>query len=505
MLSNAVGPLRKSKILGYEVAKGTEGNETSNLPMRIVVFGQANTALQGGLTNAPFQVFSAKEVGEKYGFGSQLHIAMRIIRNQFGDRTAGIPTIILPQLEPSGGVAEIQTLTVTGTATGNSVHIVKINGRSNFDGKSLEIAIATGDTPTLIAGKISDAVNNAPSCPVSTSSTLGVVEATCKWEGENTTELNIEVDLQEIAVGISYAVAVDTAGAGDSSAEITTSLALMGDEWTTIVVSPYFQTRDHLFETKNGIPGEIPASGQYSGEIFKPFVVFRGSKLSATISAVTAGLNKEEGTISVCSAPESKGWEVEAAANVCSLTARQAQDSPHEDTSGLSYPDMPIPSDGDIGVFDDYNTRDAVVKAGVSGVILRNGAYEITEQITTYYPDNEDPAQFSYVRSLIQDWNIKFQVYLVDELFIIDHAIAEDRTVVTVNKVIKPKQVKALMQGVFALLAERVIITDPEFSAGTLQVSINADRIDKSFQYKRSGFARIISTTATANFSFNVE
>ena len=52
-------------------------------------------------------------------------------------------------------------------------------------------------------------------------------------------------------------------------------------------------------------------------------------------------------------------------------------------------------------------------------------------------------------------------------------------------------------------LAQKALITDPTFSEASTQVEINStnpDRLDDFFRYKRSGYARILSTTAEAGF-----
>lgn len=504
--SNAVGSERVAKIVGYELETFNALNETPNLPMSVAVFGQANTAQQGGLTNAPVQVTSEKDAGDLFGFGSQIHIQMRILRSRISDSMGGIPTWIYPQLAPGGGAAQVDDITVTvGPASAAAVHIVEINGRSNFDGASLEISIATGDAVADVATKIADAINNAPSCPVSAVATLGVVACTTKWVGESAAELDIVVNTQDNAVALVYAVTEDTAAAGDSSAEISASLALFGNQWNTIIVNPYPITRDSLFEDFNGVPGEVPATGRYAGIVFKPFACLRGSVISDTVANVVAGLDKDEATISQCPAPASKGWAAEAAANAGVLLARQAQDSPHLDVSGKSYPDMPVPSDNMAGVYDDYNNRDLIVKSGGSTVIILNGKYQIEDLITTYHPDNEVPPQFRYVRTLIQDWNIRFGYLLLEETNVVDKALVEDGVFVSVRNTIRPSQWIGILDKYFINQSERGIIVDPSFSTNSLQVQIgdtNPDRFETRFSYKRSGFTRIASTSAVAGFNF---
>lgn len=509
MSSNAVGSERVAKVVGYELLKGDFSTVSPNLPQRVAIFGQANTDKQSGLTNAPVEVTSESQAAALFGYGSQIHIAMRVLRGRNSDIVGGIPTVVYPQLEPtSSPSAQIDTLTITGTATGNATHLVEINGRSNFDGDSLEITISTGDTPTAVALAISNQINNALSCPVSASPVAGVITLTTKWKGEGAAEQDITLNpINDDLAGLTYVVAEVTPAAGDSSAEILSSLELFGDQWNTIVINPYPSTRYAIFENFNGVAGAVPALGRYGGEVWKPFICLSGNKDAVSVSSVTAGLDKDQATMAICPAPNSKGWNVEAAANVGALLARQAQDNPHLDVSGMSYIDMPVPSDSLVGIFAKYNDRDALVKAGSSTVILSNGKYKIEDFVTTYHPVGESVPAYRYTRSLIQDFNLRYAYFLLEQAYVVDHAIMTDEQTVSVGTVIKPKQWKAVVGGMLEDLARRAIIVDVAFAKEGLAVAtsqVNPDRLETSFPYKRSPFARIASTTAEAGFAFGI-
>ena len=503
-VSTAVGLERRAKVVGYQLEKGNFGNLTENLPQRIAIFGQANTANQGSIDNTPFQFTSADEVGNKYGFGSQLHIIARIIRGLNSDIVGGIPTWIYPQLEAGGAAARVQTITVTGgPATAAGVIAVTINGRSIIDGFTLNVAIASGDAVGDIATKIRDAINNCLPCSVSATAAAGVVTCTTKWRGASAQNSNIEI-LTEDTVGMAYAVAQTQAAAGDSTAEINSSLALFGNAWNTIVVNPYLKATNALFEAVNGIPGVVPGTGRYGATTWKPFICFTGDVTADTVANVLNGLSNADATIVQCAAPNSKGWPFEAAANVAALVARQAQDEPHLDASEKTYLDMPIPIDEDEGVFGDYNNRDLLVKGGASTVIINAGKFQIEDLITTYAPAGENPPQFSYVRTLIQDFNFRYAILVKEQENVIGKAIIANDKIPRVSNTVKPDQWKGVLFKLYEELEEKSIIVDAEFSKANTEVAIgenNPDRFETSIDYKRSGFSRIASTTATAGFN----
>jgi len=194
---------------------------------------------------------------------------------------------------------------------------------------------------------------------------------------------------------------------------------------------------------------------------------------------------------------------MEAAANMALLFGRVAQDNPNLDVSGMSYVDMPTPLA--IGSMADYENRDLFVKAGCSTVDLVGGKYKIMDFVTTYHPVGELPPQYRYCRNLMIDWNIRFGIYLLELIHVVGHSISADGDIVNANNVIKPKEWNQLVRSFATSLGKRGIIVDVPFMEESIEVNIgtsNPDRLETFFKYKRSGFARISSTTAEAGFNF---
>ncbi len=180
-ISTAVGLERLSRVSGYEINKGFFTNETPNLPQIIAIFGEANTANQSGLTTTKKEVTSAKEAAQLYGYGSPIHQMMRILRPLSGDGVGGIPTVVFPQISSESATETEREWTVTGTATANATHKVIVNGRDGLDFQFYDFNVVVGDTATVVAGKIKDAINGVLSAPCSANNTAGVVTITSKW------------------------------------------------------------------------------------------------------------------------------------------------------------------------------------------------------------------------------------------------------------------------------------------------------------------------------------
>jgi hypothetical protein len=254
-------------------------------------------------------------------------------------------------------------------------------------------------------------------------------------------------------------------------------------------------------ENFNGIPNPTTPTGRYTGIIMKPFIAITGSTLDNPTSITDS--RSSNVTIAIAPAPLSAGFAMEAAANMASLHARVTQDTPHLDVNGLSYPDMPTPLA--IGTMADYNNRDSYVKKGCSTVDLVAGAYQVQDFVTTYHPAGEVPPQYRYCRNLMLDFNVRYGYYLLEQINVVDHAIAKDSDTVTASNVVKPKQWKGILAGYALDLALRALIADAPFMQNSITVGIgtdNPDRLETFFRYKRTGCVRISSTTAEAGFNF---
>lgn len=495
---------RISKIIGYTITKGNFSNSTPNLPQRIAILAEANEANQATLDTTPKEITSAQQAGTLYGFGSPIYHIMRILRPQNGGGVGSIPTIVYPQAKASAAAAKVLTITPTGTATGNGTHTLKIAGRTGVDGVNYDINIETGDDEDAIVEKIEDAINNVLGSPVIAVATTGEgakTTATAKWNGLTSNDLTITVDTNDNDLGITYAVTSTTSGSGTPS--ISDALESFGNEWNTIVINSYGTVTAVLdaLEAFNGIPDPENPTGRYTGIIMKPFIALTGS-VAEDPSSITDS-RKDDVTIAICPAPLSAGLPMEAAANMAVLFGKQAQNNPHLDVSGQSYSDMPTPSS--IGAMASYESRDAIVKKGCSTVDLVNGRYQVQDFVTTYHPVGETPPQFRYCRNLNIDWNVRYTYYLLEQINVVDHAIAADDDIVSVSSVIKPKQWKQIIRNMALDLASRAIIVDTEFMQDSIDVDLSAtnpDRLETFFRYKRSGYARISSTTAEAGFNF---
>lgn len=499
-ISSAIGTERKSRTAGYKIMAGAQANLTDHLPQVVLLLGEANTANQGTLNTDPVEVTSADQAGQLYGYGSPIHQMMRILRPFGSDGIGGIPTVVMAQASDGEATATVLVWTITGTATQAATHTILVSGRRSLDFQPYSYNIAAGDTPTDIATKIKNAVNAVLGSPVSITNAAGVLTITTKWKGASSAAVNVQFDNGGNAAGVTYALTTNTAGTGAVS--LATAFAQMAAKWYTIVINSYGTATLADLEAFNGFPSADTPTGRYSPLVFKPFVALFGSTVSvkADLETITdASDRKGQCTNVLCPAPASSGMTWEAAANMALLWSRIAQDKPEIDVAGLSYADMPVPDDENIGDMADYNNRDELVKKGCSTVNLVNGVYQVQDFVTTYHPDGLNTLQlkFDYVRNLNIAWNVKDGVNTIDTVFIKDKVLVADNVVTSSQNAIKPSQVKGLLYEYFDELEQAALINNAKFSKNSLQVGIstsNANRLDKFFRFQVTGTARILST-----------
>lgn len=498
-----VGSEIVSKVVGYNLSTFNSNVDSPNLPQRIALLGEANHANQADLDTTPFQITSAQQAGSRYGYGSPLHLVSRILFPASGGGVGSIPVIVYPQAAAVGAAAKVIEIAPSGVATGNGTHTLVIAGRKGLEAAFYNINIEEGDTVADITQKIEDAVNAVLGAPVTAASTEYVVDLTTKWKGLTANQLTVTIDDNGDALGISYSITDSQAGSGTPS--ISAALTAFGNNWNTIVINTY-GTQTNIcdaLEQFNGKPDATNPTGRFADTVMKPFIALTGS--TAEDPGSFTDTRKNEVTIAICPAPLSAGFHFEAAANVAVLFARKEQDTPELDISGDYYLDMPTPTS--IGAMATLTNRDTIVKKGCSTVDLVAGAYKVQDFVTTYHKEGEVPPQFRYCRDLMLDLNIAYRYLLMVEAEVTGKVIANDNDVVINPNVIKPKQFRQLIISLFDQAVKDALVVDLAFTVANLQVSIstvNPKRFDVAFQYKRSGNAHVVSTTAKAGFNFGV-
>nr|DAX46235.1 MAG TPA: tail component [Caudoviricetes sp.] len=146
-----------------------------NLPtnrQRVLLIAQHTTDL--GAVSALTDVYSAAEVAERYGAGSQAHLMADAAIKAYANAALSIITLA----DNSAGVAAAGKITITGNATTQGVLRV---GIGNAD--VLMVPVAAGDSADTVGKAVKAAIAAQPGLPVSAAEAAGVVTITAKNKG----------------------------------------------------------------------------------------------------------------------------------------------------------------------------------------------------------------------------------------------------------------------------------------------------------------------------------
>jgi len=199
--------------------------EVSNKLQKVLIVGQkvaAGSAASGVLVKN----ISSTGAPENALFGINSQVAAMI--RAFKAVNPIVQIDIIP-LADGAGTAGTKTITIVGTAT-EAGTLVVVAGSETLH--RYEVAVASGNTATIIASSIVAKINADTKCPFTASSAIGVVTLTADNVGTVGNDLGVEVS-GSIAGVTGFAVAVGVSGATDPA--LTGILDVATDRYQGIV------------------------------------------------------------------------------------------------------------------------------------------------------------------------------------------------------------------------------------------------------------------------------
>lgn len=489
-ISTAVDASAVARVIGIKTKFiNTRVGGVTILPQHIAVVGQGASASTYSTDKAI--VTSAKGVGDAYGYGSPLHLAVLQLLPQNGDGVGAIPVTVFPLEDDGAGVAAAGDITPTGTATKAGTFRVLVNGI-----QSAQFSIAIGDTVATAITKIIAAVNGVLSMPVIVTNGTTKATFTAKWKGETGNDLYIEVS-GPTDTGITFAVTQPTGGAANP--DVTTALAQAGSVWYTMVVNCLNISDSTALDAYSDF-GE----GRWGALVRKPLVVFTGHDLLTPqlITAITDARKTDRVNVALAN-PGSVTLPFVSAAGMVARIASVANNNPARDY-GRQSADYIEP--GADGVQWDYTQRNTAVLGGASTVEVRDGVVNVSDTITMYHPTGEEPPAYRYVCDIVKLQNIIYNVDLQFNTAEWDGAplIPDDQPTVNPDAK-KPKNAKAVLIALANSLGQQAIISDIDYSKDNIQCEIdsqNPKRLNTVFPVKVSGNVNIHSIDLNFGFYF---
>jgi len=270
--STAIDPAARASIVGIETKFQNISSIGSFLPQRIAVIGQGDSLAIYATTKK--QVLSALEVGQTYGFGSPLHLAVSKILPANGDGVGSIPVTVYPLEDAGTGIAAAGDITPVGTQSITSTYRVAINNIL-----SNAFSITTVDTIATIVTKMTAAINGVVEMPVIATDSTTLVDLVAKWAGESSDDLKIAM-IGDITTGVTFALTQFTGGAVNPDVQV--ALDQFGETWETLVLN-CLNKSDTIALDKYDTFGE----GRWLSTVKKPCVVFSGETTASVTTATT--------------------------------------------------------------------------------------------------------------------------------------------------------------------------------------------------------------------------
>ncbi len=225
-----------------------------NTDQRVLIVGQqtaAASALDGALTIN----ISSSGAPEDALFGQDSQLAAMIRAFKKVNKVVRIDAIGLD--DDGSGVPRVVDFTVLGTATAAGSVTVVAGSEKNH---KFVVAVAVGDTATVVGGNITTAVNADLDVPFTASNTAGAVTRTAVNDGTVANDLGVEAIVAAVGLTLSVQVVETTAGATDPTLTGVLDVATLryqGVVWpyedTTVVAAYLLPRRNPTNDILDGV------------------------------------------------------------------------------------------------------------------------------------------------------------------------------------------------------------------------------------------------------------
>lgn len=370
----------------------------ANVEQKILIIGTALASATGYSAGVPVQVYSAEDVGNRAGFGSELH---RVAKKVFAAHGGAIKTYVAIQAEAGAGVKATGTIAISGSPTEAGYLNVYIAG------DLYQIAVSTTSTPTTLGDALVAAMAADTGCPLVGVNTTGSVAVTAKAKGTFYNDVNMSLNWgvgEKTPAGLTVTVTPMASGATDPT--VSTVLTLLGtddlanEDGFTKVLCCYGRgvagTLNSI-STYNGT-GNLD-EGCWSKTCGRPFVHLYGDTTAGSggLTAILAVANGRttDRTTGAISVPGSPNHPQEIAGLALGYAALVHQDRPEQSLIGQVLSGL-IPGARADQWTATYSNRDTAARAGVSPTVVESGVVKMQNLLTFYHPANVPIASNGY-------------------------------------------------------------------------------------------------------------
>lgn len=490
-VSTAVDPSAVARVLGIKTEyKNLAAGNVLFLPQRIMVLGQGATASTYSTTKA--QVFSTFDVGDTYGFGSPLHLAVNQLLPINGDGVGTIPVTVYPLDDDGAAVAATGDITpVVGVVTEDTNFQVKVNNML-----SGAFTVTSVSTVATICTDITSVIQAAVELPITAVDSTTTVDVTSKWKGASANDIVLEIE-GPTGAGMTWSFTQPTGGATNPS--ITAALAQVGNVWESMLLNCL-----DVADTTSLAEIATFNEGRWGALVHAPLVCFTGNLNTTVAAAITVpDARKTDRTNSCLVAPASNDLPFVTAARQLARIAKLANTNPPHDYGSQKADGLTPGVDGSQW---DYLERDAAVKGGCSTIEVKDDVINISDVVTFYHPTGDPLPAYRYVVDIVKLQTIIYNTRLIFSTDEWDGAplIPDDQpTINTAAK--KPKMAVAEVAAMIDSLGLNAFISDPATAKASIVAAINDSnpkRLDIAYTVALSGNTNIKSVDLNFGFYF---
>jgi len=484
--------MRQIELKGVKRSSGGAIN-----PKKVLIVGQCLAAKTAVVTGQIVQKFTADEVGDYFGYGSEIHRQALWIFDALGGFSENVYCVALAA---ATGDAAAGTGTFTGATTSSGILPISIGG--TLYQLSLASGVSANDQAAALVAAITADVSAPFTAAAGTSGSENVVTLTCKNIGLNGNEhrmlLNPDGDSQLALNPSGVAVAFSgsgyfTGGTGSPAASGAFTAAggvdNLGNAWYELITCPYKDStnlgiyKDALEAREEGSPNRLAGA-----------IVGYTKLVYADIYAVPATINSKH--IAPIWDPRSLHPAHEFSAAVLGLVAASAGVDPGRPFMGLELP-VAVKS----GEFDpSYDQVDALYRAGCGYCKLSSsGTLALADLALSYRLTTAGAATEEWF-ALVQLTLRQVKAYQAEQLFLSDPytrgMVGSNDIVTGKDYVIKPNKVLADLYALVDSWAAEGWTKNPADVKATISAEINAtynSRIDAEVTDDPAEALRIIA------------
>ncbi|GHU13045.1 tail sheath protein [Spirochaetia bacterium] len=476
-----------SRVTGVEVSfKNFNIGRAQKLPQRVAIIGVGNDDADYSLDKFEIEG-NASDVGDRYGYGSPLHLAALQFYPQIG-KTAEFPVTCYPLAKANGSAPAEGAIEAYGTAEKNG------SGQVTIGGQKALFVIPKGTNAETALETIKNAINSVLNMPVRTGTvsddSLSLIS---KWSGDSSNRIKIKIKAN--VPGITFSITGMADGALDP--EVSPGLQKIGIVWETQVLNTLDYADQDRLDTY-----QLWAEGRRGPEEKKMVCVCHGcTDPLAVRTAITNIREYDSSNYFIVSVNSDELPFVVAAKGMVDDVVTTANRNPacgyKGRLTGLHC--------GDDDQQENFTQRNSSVNKGSSTNLKTGNVAELCDIITFYHPGNEGKfPSYRYVVDMVKLQNIVFNVRLIMEAEELKGApLVPDNTPTSNPAAVSPKVIKGWFINLANSLADEALISDPEFTKRNLKVWIdteNPKRVNVLFPVKLSGNVEISSTDVYFGF-----